>query len=217
MLIANFTKKDEEIELDELWMYDYGQKLQINGLNLPDIFEVHFFWNGLNEAKVQTGYTENGISMVDIPNEGLTQKRAITAYIYLSSPEDGETINTVIMYVNKRVVPEGFETPEDIDLFHHTLFAVEEFLKRTQQASENATNKSDEAEGWAHGRADMSEREHDNAMFYSECAKQVATKNGFCYLTIEEDGNLYLSRTDNIEQLNFRLNENDELEVIISE
>ena len=36
MLIANFTKKDEEISIDdELWQYDYGQKLQINGLNLP--------------------------------------------------------------------------------------------------------------------------------------------------------------------------------------
>ena len=95
MLVANFARKDEEIELEGLWQYDYGQKLQINGLNLPGIFEVHFFWQGLENAKIMTGHTENGISSVDIPNEALTQKRAITAYIYLPSAEEGETTNTV--------------------------------------------------------------------------------------------------------------------------
>ena len=52
MLIANFTNYGEEITVDGLWQYDYGQRLQINGLNLPDVFEVHLFWKGLEEAKV---------------------------------------------------------------------------------------------------------------------------------------------------------------------
>ena len=38
MLIANFTNYGEEITVDGLWQYDYGQRLQINGLNLPDAF-----------------------------------------------------------------------------------------------------------------------------------------------------------------------------------
>ena len=127
MLIANFTKKDEEISIDdELWQYDYGQKLQINGLNLPNVFEVHFFWKGLEEAKVTTGYTKDGVSCVDIPNKALEQRRAINVYIYLSTPEEGETVNTVIMSVNKRPIPEEFESPEDVDLFHYTLAAAEE-------------------------------------------------------------------------------------------
>lgn len=52
MLIANFTNYGEEITVDGLWQYDYGQRLQINGLNLPDVFEVHLFWKGLEEAKL---------------------------------------------------------------------------------------------------------------------------------------------------------------------
>lgn len=124
MLIANFTNYGEEITVDGLWQYDYGQRLQINGLNLPDVFEVHLFWKGLEEAKVVTGYTENNKFYVDIPNESLKQRQAITVYIYLSTPETGKTVNTVMMFVNKRPEPEGFEIPEDIDLFHYTLTAV---------------------------------------------------------------------------------------------
>lgn len=142
MLIANFTGPGEEIEIEnELWMYDYGQKLQINGLSLPETFEVHFAWKGLEEAKVQTGSTVDGVSAVDIPNEALAQKSAVKAYIYLSTPEEGETTNQVTMYVNRRIKPEGFETPEDTDLFHHTLAAVSEY-QRQAEASEKAAELS---------------------------------------------------------------------------
>lgn len=36
MLIAEFSYKGEEIEIgNELWQHDYGQKIQIKGLDLP--------------------------------------------------------------------------------------------------------------------------------------------------------------------------------------
>ena len=117
MLIANFSRRGEEIEInEELWQWDYGQKIQITGLNLPEIFEVHFSWKDLETAKVVTGATVDGISTVDIPNAALQQKRMITAYIYISDPEEGKTVNTIYMMVNSRKAPEGFEIPEDIDL-----------------------------------------------------------------------------------------------------
>lgn len=174
MLVANFTRKDEEIELDGLWQYDYGQKLQINGLNLPAIFEVHFFWQGLENAKIMTGHTENGVSSVDIPNEALIQRRVITAYIYLSSAEEGETTNTIQMLISKRPAPQGFETPEDIDLFHYTIATVAEYLKQTENARDVSINKSIESESWAHGHADYPDRDTDNAAYYASEAKNAA-------------------------------------------
>lgn len=37
MLIAEFSYKGEEIEIgNELWQHDYGQKIQIKGLDLPE-------------------------------------------------------------------------------------------------------------------------------------------------------------------------------------
>lgn len=163
MLIANFTNYGEEITVDGLWQYDYGQRLQINGLNLPDVFEVHLFWKGLEEAKVVTGYSENNKFYVDIPNESLKQRQAITVYIYLSTPETGKTVNTVMMFVNKRPEPEGFEIPEDIDLFHHTLTAVGEYTRQTKEAAHMADTRATESESWAHGHKLYPERDKDNA------------------------------------------------------
>ena len=106
MLIAEFSHKGEEIEIDDaLWQHDYGQKIQIKGLDLPEVFEVHFAWKDIEKAKVVTGSTIDGVSTVDIPNVALEQRRAITAYVYLSNAVEGETVNTILMTVNKRKAP----------------------------------------------------------------------------------------------------------------
>lgn len=168
MLIANFNQRDEEIELEGLWQYDYGQKLQINGLDLPAVFEVHFAYKGLEKAIPQTGYTVDGVSVVDIPNSALTQPKTISAYIYLSDASQGETTNKILLYMNKRIAPKGFEAPEDIDLFHHTLAAVKEYAERTAESEK-------EAEAWTHGHEDYPERAEDNAKYYAEKAKVLAS------------------------------------------
>lgn len=175
MLVANFSRRGEEIEIDdELWQYDYGQKIQITGLDLPEIFEVHFSWKDLETAKVVTGSTVDGMSTVDIPNAALQQKRMITAYIYISDREEGKTINTIYMLVSSRKAPEGFETPEDINLFHHTLAAVAEYQKQAAEARDEAEEKALEAEAWAHGREDYQEQKEDNAKYYAGEAQKAA-------------------------------------------
>lgn len=173
MLTANFTAPGEEIEIeDELWMYDYGQKLQITGLPLPEVFEVHFAWTGLEKAKVQTGSTVGGVSVVDIPNSALEQKSAVKAYIYLSTPEEGETTNLITMYINRRIQPEGFDTPEDTDLFHHTLAAVAEYNRKAETARDESELNKKESESWAHGHEDFPDREKDNAKYYAGQAEK---------------------------------------------
>lgn len=171
MLIAEFSHKGEEIEIDdELWQHDYGQKIQIKGLDLPEVFEVHFAWKDIEKAKVVTGSTVDGVSVVDIPNIALEQRRAITAYIYLSNAVEGETVNTILMTVNKRKAPEGFEIPEKIDLFHHTIEATAEYQRQAKESEENASAQAADAEAWAHGREDHPDQEQDNAKYYAEQA-----------------------------------------------
>ena len=176
MLIAEFSRRGEEIEIDdELWQYDYGQKIQIKGLNLPEIFEVHFSWKDLEKAKVVTGSTIDGISTVDIPNIALEQRRMITAYIYLSDTTEGETVNTILLPVNRRKAPENFESPEDVDLFHHTVEATAEYQRRAKESEKNASTQAADAEAWAHGREDHPDQAQDNAKYY---AKQAAKSAG---------------------------------------
>lgn len=177
MLIAEFSHKGEEIEIDNvLWQHDYGQKIQIKGLDLPEVFEVHFAWKDLEKAKVVTGSTVDGVSTVDIPNIALEQRRMITAYIYLSDTTEGETVNTILLPVNRRKAPENFEAPEDVDLFHHTLAAAAEYQRRAKESEEKASAQAADAEAWAHGREDHPEQEQDNAKYYAVQAAKSATE-----------------------------------------
>lgn len=189
MLIAEFSHKGEEIEIEnELWQYDYGQRLQIKGLDLPETFEVHFAWKDSEKAKVVIGSTVNGISTVDIPNVALEQRRTITAYIYLSDTTEGETVNTIVLSVNKRKAPENFETPEDVDLFHHTLAATAEYQRQAKESEKQAAARSADAEAWAHGREDHPEQARDNAKYYAEQAAKMVPKIDNAEAAIKQAG-----------------------------
>ena len=78
------------------------------------------------------------------------------------------------MLVSSRKAPEGFETPEDINLFHHTLTAVAEYQKQAAEARDEAEEKALEAEAWAHGREDHPEQKEDNAKYYAGEAQKAA-------------------------------------------
>lgn len=91
-----------------------------------------------------------------------------------------------------------------------------EFGMTTESVLRTATDARNEAESWAHGHVGYPDRDKDNAMYYSEAAKQVATKNGYCRMEINENGHLILERTENIkDSLDFRLNEKGHLEVMM--
>ena len=80
-----------------------------------------------------------------------------------------------------------------------------------------AKSASKESKAWAIGDADVPETVDNNAKFYSEAAKQVAAKNGFCHLGIDDNGHLILDRTNNIkDELDFEVNEKGHLEVLIN-
>lgn len=89
--------------------------------------------------------------------------------------------------------------------------AVDNNLKLTESAKK-------EAKAWAIGDSDIPETVDNNAKFYSEAANQVATKNGFCHLSIDDSGHLILDRTENIkDELNFELTDSGHLEVIFND
>lgn len=182
MLKAVFSRFGEEIELtDELWQYDFGQKIQVTGIELPDVCEVHFQYDNLTETKTVTGYKQEDALIIDIPNEALTSRGIIKLYIYLVSSEEGRTVNVAIMHVNRRMKPEGFEVPEDIDLFHHTLLAANEYMQQTKNAKKSAETAADQAES-ARKSAETSADEAKTAKENAE----TAVKNAEAFKTEAE-------------------------------
>ena len=98
----------------------------------------------------------------------------------------------------------------DFDTVADDAAAVEKNLLLAKSASK-------ESKAWAIGDADVPETVDNNAKFYSEAAKQVAAKNGFCHLGIDDNGHLILDRTNNIkDELDFEVNEKGHLEVLIN-
>ena len=178
MLKAVFSRFGEEIELtDELWQYDFGQKIQVTGIELPDVCEVHLPVYNLTETKTVTGYKQEDALIIDIPNEALTSRGIIKLYIYLVSSEEGRTVNVAIMHVNRRMKPEGFEVPEDIDLFHHTLLAANEYMQQTKSAkksAETAANQAEDAKNAAEAAAGSAQASADKAKTSKENAETAA-------------------------------------------
>ncbi len=93
----------------ELYQWDYGQILQIEGLDLPSPFEIHFCNKGSATAEIFIGSGD----AVEIPDKYLTTGKPVIGYVYLHTAEsDGETVYRIYIPVRKRPKPDGQVTPE---------------------------------------------------------------------------------------------------------
>ena len=125
--------------IDDVWQYDFGQTLQIEGLSLPPTIEVHYANKGRDTAIPQVGVTKDGITTAPIPNEILSEKGAFTAYIFVTDGKSGETCYTITGYINKRPALKEFDTPEEQEILHAAVGAVNAAAERAESAEIKAT------------------------------------------------------------------------------
>lgn len=114
MVSAKFAPGQSAVIAYGLYQYDFGQKLQVHGLLLPEVVEVHFEklsgYGGV--AAVQIGEVDGMTLEVDIPDSLLMTGSALAAYIYYADKNTGETIRTVYLPVLPRDIPEP-DIPDD--------------------------------------------------------------------------------------------------------
>lgn len=145
-----------------LWQYDYGQALQISGVELPGSFEVHFCNRGNNSTITQIGQN----SQVSIPDEFLTNPTWIDAYIFLHSGlNDGETVYLISIPVSARPMPTDDEpTPEEQSAITQAIAALNAGVDAAEQsATESAESaaaalESEQAAKASEDAAALSER-----------------------------------------------------------
>ena len=151
MLIINFDKNELCKKAYGLWQYDYGQVLRIQGLSLPTAVEIHFALQETGgEAVTRIGITKDGVTDVTIPDslleaDGASQDYQIYVFVYLASPESGETTRRITLGVKSRPRPEAFEAPGDGELFEEAIQAVNDAAKRAEDAGKEATAAAREA------------------------------------------------------------------------
>ena len=144
MITAVFTDNSDYARATGLWQWDYGQRLRIEGLHLPTAVEIHFaLAEFAGDAITRVGTTKDGVTEVVIPDSLLEHQAAgatyeIYAWIYLADNTSGETIKRISMQVKCRPKPEGFDAPEDTELFREAIEAVNASADRAEAAREGA-------------------------------------------------------------------------------
>ena len=196
----------------QIYQYNYGQILRIQGGNFPKAVEVHFSLREKSgDSITRIGVTKDGVTEVPIPelmleNYDYIENYDFWAYIYVEDGTSGTTECKIRIPVKARSKPEATGSSEDSENFGKVIKAVNDAADRAETAEQNAKSSETEAGKYA---ASASES--------AELAKQVATKNGFCKMEVDESGRLILHRTDNIvDNLDFGLKQDGHLEVMMA-
>lgn len=158
-IITAVFKGSKNTKVSDVWQYDYGQILRIQGLNLPTAVEVDFAVAGASESIARIGTTKDGVTDVVIPDSLIETGKNLVAYIYLRDSESGNTEYQIDMLVTKRAKPEAYGTPEDKEMFGQAIEAVNAAADRAekagQTAQEAATKAGQDAEQTAQDRAEV--------------------------------------------------------------
>ena len=118
-----------KLDSKPIWQWDYGQILEIHGLNLPAALEVHFAMAAAgNEAVIRVGTTEDAVTRVTIPERYLEQSGLLLAYVYVSSLSAGQTEHEIQIRIESRVKPEAWDSPGDSELFHDILEKINSMI-----------------------------------------------------------------------------------------
>lgn len=137
--------------VSDLWQWDYGQTLRIQGVKIPAAVEVQFSTTErIGETVTRIGVTKEGVTEVPIPDtllegSGTTQDYTIYAFVYIENGDSGKTEYRVSMKVRARPKPEAHATPEEGELFRQAIVAVAESADRAESARKSAEASADEA------------------------------------------------------------------------
>lgn len=158
-IVTAVFKGSKNTKVSDVWQWDYGQILRIQGLDLPTAVEVDFAVAGASESIARIGTTKDGVTDVVIPDSLIETGKNLVAYIYLRDSASGNTEYQIDMLVTKRAKPEAYDRPEDKELFGQAIEAVNTAADRAEkagQAAQEAAQKAGlDAEQTAQDRAEV--------------------------------------------------------------
>ena len=144
-IVTAIFKDSTHTKVSDVWQYDYGQILRIQGLDLPTAVEVDFAVAGASESIARIGTAKDGVTDVVIPDSLIETGNNLVAYIYLRDAESGNTEYQIDMFVTKRAKPEAYNTPEDKELFGQAIEAVNTAADRAEKAGQAAQEAAQKA------------------------------------------------------------------------
>lgn len=97
-----------------MYQYDYGQQLEITGVDLPDAFELHVSV-GTGRAEVVKGHFANGTGTVLLPDIALRQSvTSFDCWLFDKKEFQGTTLRTIRIHLNRREYPSDVPCIDDL-------------------------------------------------------------------------------------------------------
>ena len=182
--------------VSDLWQWDYGQTLRIQGVKLPAAVEVQFSTTErIGETVTRIGVTKEGVTEVPIPDtllegNGASHDYVIYAFIYVENAASGKTEHKIAMNVRARPKPEAHATPEEGELFRQAIATVSESADRAESARDLAGGSARTAQG----SAEIAEQAKNEAVKAAESIKntKVPTKTS----ELENDSHFLTADTE---------------------
>lgn len=125
-----------------LWQYDYGQVLNIEGLDLPAVFEADFSNDPLRGDSITMIGSDNSVR---IPSQYLESGDAVYAFIFLhNGDDDGETEYRIQIPVEKRPARTKEEPDEEEQsVIGQAIAALNTAVERTEALAAEAEDAKD--------------------------------------------------------------------------
>ena len=182
--------------VSDLWQWDYGQTLRIQGVKIPAAVEVQFSTTErIGETVTRIGVTKEEVTEVPIPDtllegNGASHDYVIYTFIYVEDAISGKTEHKIAMNVRARPKPEAHATAEEGELFRQAIAAVSESADRAESARDLAEGSARTAQG----SAEAAEQAKNEAVKAAESIKntKVPTKTS----ELENDSHFLTADTE---------------------
>lgn len=185
----SLKNKDSE-SVSGFYKYDFGQVLEIEGLELPEQFEVHF-QNGTGTPVTVNGTynSESGIATVPIPDECFQQEALVfDAWLWVENEKSGKTLKTITFYLIDRERPEGVPPISSVN----EIKGYADFVRENAEKVAEAEQAANDVEEFLN-TADSKISEATN----SKLDKQQGIENAGSILKVGSDGNIGLGDVKN--------------------
>ena len=160
VIVAN-----DRYTVDPLYQRDVNQDLEIRGLSLPSIPEIHFTNEGMDRSIVrQAEMDDAGVITVKIPNSLLQKPYTIKAYVCIYEDDTFKTLCAVSIPVKARKKPTDYTLENDEEVYSFN--ALENLVNNTVTDLKKAEANYGEAVHMletATANAEQAKKDYDSA------------------------------------------------------
>lgn len=154
MILVKFEEGYNETKTnEEIWEYDYNQTLKIEGLNLPEVCQIHF---GKEEfagsaIPIPAITDENGCTRCKIPDSMFLKEEPggkyfqFFAFAYINDGDAGETVKKILFRVTRRPAPNGIDIPAEKAYFDEVIQEVKGWAVNAVDAKNTAVDAASAA------------------------------------------------------------------------